>query len=106
VEQGRALYSAQCLTCHGDETGQKRQFDAPPHNAEGHTWHHPDRLLFQWVLDGPPLKTTMPTFRGKLSEQEVASVLAFIKTMWPEEIQSSQRDSSQAYEDQLRELGQ
>lgn len=106
VEQGKALYSAQCLTCHGDETGQNRQLDAPPHNGEGHTWHHPDRLLFQWVMDGPPLRTAMPTFRSKLSEREVVAVLAFIKTWWPEEIRRNQTEFSQAYEGQLKELGE
>jgi len=28
----------------------------------------------------------MPTFRSKLSEREVVAVLAFIKTMWTDEI--------------------
>lgn len=106
VERGKAIYAAQCLTCHGDETGQNRQFDAPSHNGEGHTWHHPDRLLFQWVLDGPPLRKAMPTFRGELSEQEVVAVLAFIKTMWTEEIRKGQTEFTQAYEDQIKEFGE
>lgn len=103
VQQGRGVYEARCVTCHGDESGQNRQHGAPPHNVDGHTWHHPDRQLFEWVLDGPPLRTAMPTFRGQLSEREVVATLAYIKTFWPEDIRSNQIAFSRSYEEQLKD---
>ncbi len=105
VRQGEAIYTSTCITCHGDETGSDRQFGAPPHNETGHTWHHPDRLLFEWILEGPPLRTAMPAFKETLSEEEVRAVLAYIKTFWPEDIRRNQITFSQQYEEQIKELG-
>lgn len=45
VERGQELYVATCQTCHGDETGAGGIPEAPPHHADGHTWHHPDAQL-------------------------------------------------------------
>lgn len=101
VAQGEAIYEARCIFCHGNQQGEGRSRGAPPHNQAGHTWHHPDRLLFQWVLDGPPLRTAMPTFRGTLSEEEVRAVIAYIKTMWPEDVRRNQIEFSRVYEEQL-----
>src|SRR5690606_36142172 len=56
VRLGESLYRDQCAACHGvDLEGetpdwQVRDADgylpAPPHDETGHTWHHPDQLLF------------------------------------------------------------
>jgi hypothetical protein len=52
---GDKLYVQHCASCHGANLeGQpdwrKRlpngRFPAPPHDATGHTWHHPDEVLF------------------------------------------------------------
>jgi mono/diheme cytochrome c family protein len=76
---------------------------APTHQADGHTWHHPDRLLVQWTLDGVPQATVMPKFRGQLSEDDVRAVIAYIKTFWPEAVQRRQTEGSAEYEAQLKE---
>jgi mono/diheme cytochrome c family protein len=62
---------------------------APPHDESGHTWHHPDRVLFAITKDGlvPPHAPTgyesdMPAFAGKLSDEEIWAVLAYIKSHW------------------------
>ena len=78
---------------------------APVHGDAGHTWHHPDRLLYQWTLDRPPLATIMPAFRGALSDEEVLAVLAYIKSSWPPEIQERQNLGSAQYEAQVIEFG-
>lgn len=106
VEQGERLYTDRCLACHGNAEGQGRNLDAPPHNIDGHTWHHPDRLLHKWVLDGPPLSKAMPAFRGTLTDQEVTAVLAFIKTMWTDEVRERQTQASKDYEEQVKQYGQ
>jgi mono/diheme cytochrome c family protein len=62
---------------------------APPHDETGHTWHHPDRLLFGITKNGlvPPYapedyESDMPGFAGRLSDEEIWSVLAYIKSHW------------------------
>ena len=105
VAQGRPLYATNCASCHGDATTRPPLNTAPTHQADGHTWHHPDRLLVQWVLDGVPLGTVMPKWRGKLSEDEARAVIAYIKTFWPEEIRDRQTEGSAEYESQLLETG-
>lgn len=101
---GAALYATNCASCHG-EPGVSRPIlpNTPPHDGSGHTWHHPDRLLFGWVLDRGPLAVTMPAFRGVLDEEEVIAILAYIKSTWPEDIRQFQREGSEQYELQLRE---
>jgi mono/diheme cytochrome c family protein len=99
---GEKLYAQQCASCHGANLeGQpdwrKRlpngRFPAPPHDASGHTWHHPDEVLFAITKHGlaPPYapagyESDMPAFGGKLSDQEIRAVLAYIESRWPPEV--------------------
>ncbi|MBK3773533.1 c-type cytochrome [Azospirillum brasilense] len=101
VAQGKAVYAEQCASCHGarlegQPEWQSRKPDgrlpAPPHDASGHTWHHPDADLFKITNQGvvefapPGYESDMPAFGGVLSDAEIWAVLAFIKSSWPEEI--------------------
>lgn len=97
VETGRAIYAQQCASCHGASLeGQPDwqtplptgRMPAPPHNGEGHTWHHSDGELFTIVKKGmaaivPGYQTDMPTFEGRLSDSEIRAVLDFIRSTWP-----------------------
>ncbi len=97
--RGEEIYNANCITCHGGPTGGAMMDYPPRHNANGHTWHHPDCELKQIVRVGgdemtdmmrqmmaPPDAPKMQAFGDKLSNDEIEAVLAFIKTMWtPEE---------------------
>jgi mono/diheme cytochrome c family protein len=72
-------------------------FRAPPHDAGGHTWHHGDRVLLEAIrLGGGRLPaevggtSAMPAFAAVLSDREIAAVLSFIKSAWPEEIRAVQ----------------
>ena len=56
---GRQLYAQHCASCHGDRLqGQpdwksplpSGRMPAPPHDASGHTWHHPDGVLFRILV--------------------------------------------------------
>ena len=58
---------------------------APPHDDSGHTWHHPDEVLFGITKHGvvppyapPGYESDMPAFAGKLSDDEIRAVLAYI----------------------------
>ena len=98
LELGKELYDANCASCHGANLeGQpdwKRRLDngrmpAPPHDASGHTWHHPDQDLLVIVRDGlgaivPGYESDMPTFGGTLTDEDIGAILAFIKSTWPE----------------------
>jgi mono/diheme cytochrome c family protein len=110
VAHGRAVYAAQCASCHGaDLEGQpdwrqrlpNGRLPAPPHDASGHTWHHPDKVLFEITRDGiaahapKGYESDMPAFAPKLSDGEIWAVLAYIKSRWPAEIRERQARLSQ-----------
>lgn len=102
VARGEGLYRQHCAACHGAQLeGQPEwrrrltngRLPAPPHDASGHTWHHPNELLINIVRDGmvPPwapegYASDMPAFAGKLTEEDIRAVLAYIQSSWPAEV--------------------
>jgi mono/diheme cytochrome c family protein len=105
VALGRQVYDAHCAACHGAKLeGQpnwrERRPDgllpAPPHDAGGHTWHHPDQQLFDITkrgtaaIAGPGYRTEMREFGSLLSDAEIWAVLAYIKSTWPPDIRARQ----------------
>ncbi|WP_324288662.1 c-type cytochrome [Hoeflea alexandrii] len=67
----------------------------PPHDESGHTWHHSDQDLFDITKLGvggvvAGYESDMPAFEDILSDEEIAAVLAFIKSTWPERQRESQ----------------
>ncbi|MFQ6029755.1 MAG: c-type cytochrome [Dehalococcoidia bacterium] len=103
VALGAGLYAANCQVCHGDSSGRGGTGGAPPHNEIGHTWHHPDAQLKDWVLNGKPGFATpgMPPLGDKLTEPEVDAVLSYIKTWWTSKQRESQADVSRRYQEAL-----
>jgi hypothetical protein len=57
---GLEIYYQNCMACHGGPTGGQIDDIPPPHNAQGHTWHHPDCELEQIVLEGMPPRPGFP----------------------------------------------
>ena len=62
---------------------------APPHDDSGHTWHHPDDILFGIVRFGvtppygpPGYQSDMPAFGATLRDEQIWDVLAYIKSRW------------------------
>ena len=100
--EGAELYAANCQACHGNQRGTGGT-GAPSHNQDGHTWHHPDAQIRDWVLKGKlgfggP---AMPAFGDRLAEPEVDAILTFIKTWWTSDQQESQADIAQRYQEAL-----
>ncbi|MHC4092626.1 MAG: c-type cytochrome [Planctomycetota bacterium] len=111
VALGQQVYAEACASCHGENLeGQpdwrvrlaNGRLPAPPHDATGHTWHHPDYMLFGMTKIGiealtrlEGYETDMPAFEGVLSDEEIWAVLAYIKSTWPPKIRSRQEDVSQ-----------
>ena len=106
VGKGVQLYAANCQVCHGDREGQGATGGAPPHNDTGHTWHHPDAQLKDWILNGKlpgatPTFGAMPAFKDALTEEQVDTILSYVRSWWTTEQRESQADISQRYQEAL-----
>lgn len=100
VARGATVYAEHCARCHGEKLeGQANwrranaqgRYPAPPHTDAGHAWQHGDPVLLADIMDGLPLPNTdMQGFRGKLSSNDQAAALAFIKSTWSPETREYQ----------------
>ncbi len=104
---------AHCASCHGknlegqpDWQAQDKDgfLPAPPHDESGHTWHHPDTLLFKitklGVADAANLKnykTRMPAFGEILSDADILATLSYIKSRWPEDMRRRRDELNRVY---------
>lgn len=101
VAEGRRVYETHCASCHGvngvgstpnwkipDAEGN---FPPPPHNDDGHTWHHPDRVLYESIRDGlrdqfrPNAPLRMPAFGAQLSDAQMRALISYFKSLWSKE---------------------
>ncbi len=98
--RGKLVYDRFCSLCHGanlegQPNWRKRnelgKLPAPPHDETGHTWHHPDHILFGIIKFGvkppygpPDYESDMPAWGDTLSDEDIRAVLAYIKSKWPE----------------------
>lgn len=112
VALGRTIYDRECASCHGaNAEGQPNwtqalpdgSLPAPPHDASGHTWHHPDDLLFRitklGVAKAANLKdypSAMPAYEGTLSDEEIVAVLSWIKSQWPPDVRARHDELNRA----------
>ncbi|WP_236736953.1 c-type cytochrome [Palleronia pelagia] len=114
LARGRALYEENCSSCHGSELqgqpdwqspGPDGRLPAPPHDETGHTWHHPDTVLFDYTKlggnalmaqQGVDFDSGMPGFGDILTDRQIRDVLAFIRSTWPERIRDIQADRTLA----------
>ena len=107
VARGAAVYAQHCASCHGANLqGQpdwrtrlaNGRLPAPPHDDTGHTWHHPEEVLFGITKFGlvPPYapagyESDMPAFGGTLSDEDIRAVLAFIESRWSSDVLETRR---------------
>lgn len=99
VARGAEIYQAHCAICHGDKgqgapnwakKGPDGKFPPPPLDAQGHAWHHPMGWLVATVKEGTVKKGGgMPAWAGVLKDDDIESVLAYVQSLWPEEIYTS-----------------
>ncbi|AZT82225.1 cytochrome c [Marinobacter sp. NP-4(2019)] len=110
VAQGRQIYEQYCAACHGwqgegaanwEKPDDKGEMPPPPHDETGHTWRHSDAMLFKMIAEGwrhPFNKSdrlTMPAFGESLTDQEIAAVIEYLKTLWTDEQREYQATESQ-----------
>lgn len=101
VASGAALYETHCAACHGAslegepnwrEPDDDGLLPAPPHDITGHTWHHPDQVLFMITkygterVVGGGYQSRMMGFGDVMSDQDILDVLAYIKSTWPDPV--------------------
>jgi mono/diheme cytochrome c family protein len=103
VAAGRQLYDTRCASCHGARLEGQPNWQqqsgvlvAPPLDETSPAWRRTDRWLFAIVKEGgqavapPGAVSAMPAFGGGLSDEQIWAALAYIKSTWPQHIQSAQ----------------
>lgn len=92
IAAGKALFAETCQTCHGvggigespdnptaqDEFG----FKAPALNNDMHAWHHSDAGLRATIREGSPRNERMIAWKEKLTDQQIDSIIAYLKSTW------------------------
>ncbi len=96
VARGEAVYNAHCAECHGirgvatpewRKPGPDGKYPPPPLNDAAHAWHHPTVVLRKVIAKGSPAGMgNMPAWESKLSPQQIDDVIAYIKSLWSDEI--------------------
>lgn len=107
VARGHRIYLRSCAACHGaraqgaphwQQPNARGDLPAPPQDDTGHTWRHADAMLAQIIKDGlrdPFNKTselTMPPFARRLSDAQVADVIAYFRSLWSPEHRTYQEE--------------
>jgi mono/diheme cytochrome c family protein len=103
VARGGAAHAAHCLACHGLPGGP-----APPLDARGHAWRHPDAelagIIAQGIGGSGRQGLAMPGFAGQLGPDGIADLVAYLKSTWPAEFRRWQAALGPGGEPDLRAL--
>ena len=104
IIRGKIIYQNNCISCHQvnligvdnwkelDEDGHRK---SPPLNGTGHTWHHDDATLHNIIKYGlvklvKNYQGKMLGYEDKLKDKDIDSVLAYIKSFWPDDMYQHQ----------------
>jgi cytochrome c oxidase cbb3-type subunit 3 len=83
---GRQIYSDNCARCHGDKgEGDKKGIPL----ISGHAIMHTEAEYISQVENGK--KGKMPAFKDKLSADEIAAVVTYIRTVLQANVTPEQR---------------
>ena len=82
LELGETVYVENCASCHGENLEGEPDWQAgnpdgtlkaPPHDDDGHTWHHPDEYIYERIRYGTEnlapnvqAQSNMPAYRDVL----------------------------------------
>lgn len=95
LQQGKNIFTKNCSQCHGNNAegsqewrkpGPDGKYPPPPLNGTAHAWHHPTDVLMEIIKDGTLPDGNMPSWEGKLSDNEIMAVIFWLQSLWTDEI--------------------
>lgn len=98
-------YNSYCAHCHGyvgDGQGAPSEERTlalgykivPRHDAQGHTWQHPDQLLFETIkygVDSPLNLYPMVEYGSRLTDDDIWGIIDYLKRFWTNEQRAHQQ---------------
>lgn len=88
-EAGQAVYEKQCLRCHGSKLDGKgpdsQDLIVRPANLQSHSSRSKTDWELLVTISNGVLFSPMHGFRGKLTDQQMLDVLAYIRSVVPPE---------------------
>lgn len=104
LHEAQRNYNSYCAHCHGyigDGQGAASEARAlalgykivPRHDSQGHTWQHPDQLLFETIkygIENPLNLYPMVEYGSRLSDAQIWGIITYIKRFWTDEQRAHQ----------------
>lgn len=117
--ENTVLYTAQqnynkfCAHCHGwagdgqplvtIENAEKLGYHTVPrHDENGHTWQHPDQVLFEVVKYGVQAPTNlypMSPYAENLTDKEIFGIIEYFKQWWTDDQRQHQSTLTTKFEE-------
>lgn len=96
VLKGEKVFNSNCVFCHktnavGTKIWKKMlpngHYPPPPLNGTAHAWHHSFSQTIDIITNGgKSYQGLMPSFKNKLSKDDIVNVTSYFQNFWNEEI--------------------
>ena len=85
IAQGRALYEANCITCHGRTGVPPAGLELSPYPLDLtiHVPQHPDGDIYNFIANGVPGSAMIAWRAAGLSEDEIWHIVNYLRTLAP-----------------------
>lgn len=92
--RGVRLYQEHCAQCHGPEAQGHPDWRnpqvaaAPPLNGSGNVWKRRKQDMIAIIQNGAKRngEPVMPAWKGRLSDQDIEDVIAWLQALWPPDV--------------------
>lgn len=105
-------YNKWCAHCHGwagdgqplttIQTTEANGFHpVPRHDSQGHTWQHPDQILFETIKYGVQASTNlypMSPYDAQFTDDEIFAIVEYIKQWWTDDQRQHQASLTRQFE--------
>lgn len=106
-------YNKLCAHCHGwagdgqpqstiENAERLGYHTVPRHDSTGHTWQHPDQILFETIKYGVQAPTNlyaMSPFDEQYTDDEIFGIVDYIKQWWTDDQRRQQSDLTRQFEE-------